>query len=141
MHETHFIYLIFIPFLLFPFLWFFVIKVLMKKAKMQKILNVEKGEKLSQSQWGSGLINNVNFQNSIRINEYSEGYLIETRKLYGAGQIWFKKSQIKIDSIEAKTYFKPKIVRIKCAEHSAFFSGALCDLLIKNLSKIIEPNS
>ncbi|MCJ8314082.1 MAG: hypothetical protein HRU38_17975 [Saccharospirillaceae bacterium] len=128
MTESFFMILfLVIPLILFPFGWVLVLKRLQKKAKMLKVLDIELGESIAVSKWGSAVINGVSFQNSIQISEFELGYIFETKKIFGQTKIWLPKLDLNLGEIQPKKYVKPKSRKVSSGQHEVVVISGLCE--------------
>lgn len=96
----------------FPFLfigmWFTITRVLMCVAGMTRQLEIETGEPVRVSRWGSASINGVNAQRCVKIEEYREGYVVRMMWIFGGGRLWVPKSGLQVGEERPGSFWMPR---------------------------------
>lgn len=76
--------------------WFTITRLLMRMSGMTPQLEIETGEPVRVSRWGSALINGVRVRHCARIEEYREGYVVRTMWVFGGGRLWLPKRELQV---------------------------------------------
>jgi len=99
--------------ILFTGLWIGVILLLRKKSGMQKEIIAERGLRLSESGWGSAIINGVNANHCARVAQYEFGYQIEMMWIFGSGKLWLPANEMTIEKETGRRLLFPasKVIR------------------------------
>jgi hypothetical protein len=92
-----------VPFL-FVAMWVAVVTFLRNLTGMTTRLELPLGEPLRRSQWGSASINGVRARNCVRVEEYSDGFVVRMMWLFGDGKLWLPKLGLHV-SKEQRTLF------------------------------------
>jgi hypothetical protein len=61
---------------------------------------VDTGPVLRTSWWGDADVNGLGFQNSVRVVECGNGWLVEAHWLFGGAQLWLTRDQTRVGPLE-----------------------------------------
>jgi hypothetical protein len=93
---------------LFIGMWFTITRVLRHVSGMTPQLEIETGELVRASRWGSASINGVNAQRCVKLEEYREGYVVRMMWIFGGGRLWLPKRGLQVSEERPGRFWMPR---------------------------------
>jgi len=91
---------IIIFFVFFIGMWIFVAFMLRSISGMNKKLDIEMGEYIRKSPWGSGSINGMSASGCLIVVKYQNGWLFRIMLVFGGGKLWIPDDNMKIGELD-----------------------------------------
>ena len=116
---------------LFATLWFIVGWILRRKMRMTSKPPPASttGNKLSQSSWGSALVNGVGCNNCLKIVWFENGILLRMMPIFGRGSLWLPGDQIEFGELEETQFLwiRSKKLLLSTADHEVWLAQGLAE--------------
>ena len=124
-----------IAFLVFPIffigMWLLVTSILRSVSGMTTSLPTAPVQALRSSRWGSAAINGVNFGNTVKIQEHSDGYVVRAMRLFGGGVLWLPKAGLRVGPMRPRKLLFPRSCVLISELNQVILYGSLADFVLR----------
>lgn len=92
---------------------------------MKYELDIEMGDLVRSSGWGSASVNGFGFQNCVKIEEYKDGYLFRSSWLFGNGQLWLPRNELRVGELKLGSFWMQDQRVLMCGTDQVILYGTL----------------
>jgi hypothetical protein len=96
-------------------------------------LDAETGSVLRASRWGHAEVNGVGFQDSIRVMECQDGWLIQAHWALGGGRLWLPHSETRVGELDRPAQWSGSVLILETGPNRVRLKGELAEFVAEPL--------